>query len=266
MQMLRRLVSSMVARSSGGGAVEFAAMASSSRSRGTSKCCGGSSPPWRLRAAAAGSPRRHDFLLKVAEDPQALRRLISSMEDRSGGGSGAVGFAAAAPEECLLLDERSLRRRCGHRRRGPGRGSAADGLARLLEVTPWTVAAAGARLLEASVLCVCWIIRVSGYSSGFVYPRVSGLRMNSQPNSSLGRVRVSILGVQTLHPNRTRPVATPTAGGARRRGMSGAAWDSGADAGHGGSGGDPGRRGRRHRRRDISVCGKSEEGEGGSTR
>jgi len=190
--MLRRLVSSMVAKSGGSAAVEFAAMASSSRSPGTSKCCGGSSPPWRLGAAAAvaGLPRRHDFLLKVAEDPQALRRLVSSMEDKSGGGSGAVGFAAAAPEECLLLDERGLRRRCGHRRRGPGRGSAADGLARLLEVTPWTVAAAGARLLEASVLCVCWIIRVLGYSSGFVYPRVSGLGMNSHPNSSLGRVRV----------------------------------------------------------------------------
>ena len=175
--MLRRLVSSMVAGSGGGGGVEFAAMASSSRSPGTSKCCGGSSPPWRLgaAAAAAGSPRRHDFLLKVAEDPQALRCLVSSMEDRSGGGSGAVGFAAAAPEECLLLDVRGLRRRCGHRRRGPGRGSAADGLA---------------RLLEASVLCVCWIIRVLGYSSGFVYPRVSGLGMNSHPNSSSGRVRV----------------------------------------------------------------------------
>jgi hypothetical protein len=61
----------------------------------------------------------------------------------------------------------------------------------------------------ASVLCVHQIIRVSDYPLGFGYPRVLVLGMNSHPNGSSGRVQVSVLGAQTLHPNRTRPVAIP---------------------------------------------------------
>jgi len=57
-------------------------------------------------------------------------------------------------------------------------------------------------------------IRVSDYPFRFGYPRASVLGLNLYPNrSSVGfgfQVRVSILGAQILHPNRTRPVAILT--------------------------------------------------------
>ena len=57
------------------------------------------------------------------------------------------------------------------------------------------------------MLLVCKTFRVSDYAFGFGYPRVSILGMSLHPNWSSGRVRVSVLGAQTLHSNRTGPVA-----------------------------------------------------------
>ena len=55
-------------------------------------------------------------------------------------------------------------------------------------------------------------IRVSDYPFGFGYPRVSVLGLNLYSNWSSGRVRVSVLGAQILHPNRTQPVAILSGG------------------------------------------------------
>ena len=55
------------------------------------------------------------------------------------------------------------------------------------------------------VLC-CHTKRVSGIQSCFRYMRVLVSGMYFDPNQSSGRVRVSILGAQTLHPIQIRPL------------------------------------------------------------